>query len=246
MRLTEQQIREFFEVGYFIVPNLFSPEEVRKMQASFENLQKLAATVSSTQLVNGAQFVVDGKRIDRVVWCGGAEPYLLELGADKRLTEPVSQLLGSASMQQLINQAHFKLPGDGVLYEWHQDSEKRRFGTDEWKDVNGKGSFVQTITAVDENGPDNGPLLAWPGTVKWGHVYLDSPNPDTPRIDETKFVPMLMKPGSTLFLHPYTVHGSRSNTSNRPRRVFINGYCSPGANTRIYPGQGAGRILNVK
>jgi len=246
MRLTEQQIRDFFEVGYFIVPNLFSPEEVRKMQASFDRLQKLAASVSSTQLVNGAQFVVEGKRIDRVVWCGGAEPYLLELGADKRLLEPASQLLGSATMQQLINQAHFKLAGDGVQYEWHQDSEKRRYGTDEWQDVNGRGSFVQTITAVDENGMDNGPLLAWPGTVKWGHVYLDSPNPDTPRIDESKLVPMLMKPGSTLFLHPYTIHGSHPNQSNRSRRVFINGYCSPGANKRVYPGEGAGRLLTVK
>ncbi len=245
MRLTDRQVRDFFEVGYLVVPNLFGSAEIQGMQESFDRLQKLAATVGSTQMVKGAQFVVEGSRIDRVVWCGGADSYLLEMGLDPRLTEPSAQLLGSATMDQLINQAHFKLPGDGVQYEWHQDSEKRRYGSDEWTDVNGKGSFVQTITAVDECAPDNGPLLAWPGTVKWGHVYLDSPNPDTPKIDESKFVPVLMKPGTTLFLHPYTVHGSRPNMSQRSRRVFINGYCSPGANRRVYPGEGAGRRITL-
>ena len=245
MRLTEQQVRDFFEIGYFLVPDLFSPFEVRKMRESFDRLQKLAAALSYTQMLQGAQFVVEGPRIDRVVWCGGADPYLLELGGDPRLLSPSAQLLGSEVVEQLINQAHFKLPGDGVQYEWHQDSEKRRYGTDEWTDVNGKGSFIQTLTAVDECAADNGPLLVWPGTVQWGHVYLDSPNPDTPVIDESKLVAVLMKPGSTLFLHPYTVHGSRSNLSQGPRRVFINGYCSPGANRRIYPGEQAGRTLSI-
>lgn len=243
MRLTDRQVRDFFEIGYFLVPSLFSADEVRQMKASFDRLQTLAATVTSTQLLNGSQFVVEGSRIDRVVWCGGAEPYLLELGADKRLVEPAAQLLGSPSMEQLINQAHFKLSGDGVQYEWHQDSEKRRYGTDEWTDVNGKGSFVQTLTAVDECDPENGPLLVWPGTSKWGHVALDKPNDKTPEIDESKLIPMLMKPGSTLFLHPYTIHGSRPNMSNRSRRVFINGYSSPGANRRVYPGAQSGRKL---
>ncbi len=243
--LTKQQIQDFFEVGYFLIPDLFKPDEIAKMQRSFDSLQKMAGTVRSTQLLNGAQFVVEGDRIDRVVWCGGADEHLLNVGADKRLLGPCAELLGSKSMEHIINQAHFKLPGDGVSYQWHQDSEKRRYGTDEWTDVNGKGSFVQTLTAVDECAADNGPLLVWPGTVKWGHVWLDNPNPDTPKIDESKFIPVLMKPGSTLFLHPFVVHGSRANMSTRSRRVFINGYGFPGANHRVYPGAQAGRTLTV-
>jgi hypothetical protein len=54
-----------------------------------------------------------------------------------------------------------------------------------------------------------------------------------------------MKPGTTIFLHPFTIHGSRPNLSNRSRRVFINGYCYPGANHRVYPGAQAGRMLSV-
>ena len=38
---------------------------------------------------------------------------------------------------------------------------------------------------------------------------------------------------------------SFENTSGSYRRVFINGYASPGANHREYPGEGACRRLRV-
>jgi hypothetical protein len=48
-----------------------------------------------------------------------------------------------------------------------------------------------------------------------------------------------------LFFGPYTAHASFENTSDRYRRILINGYAFPGANRRIYPGDGAGRRLTV-
>ena len=99
-------------------------------------------------MIKGAYFVVNDHRINRIVWCGAAEPVLLKYGEDARLTFPSSQLLGSNEMEQLICQAHFKLPADGVGFGWHQDSDHRRYGTDQWTDLNGRGSFVQTLMAV--------------------------------------------------------------------------------------------------
>jgi ectoine hydroxylase-related dioxygenase (phytanoyl-CoA dioxygenase family) len=55
-----------------------------------------------------------------------------------------------------------------------------------------------------------------------------------------------MSAGSVLLFGPYSVHGSQPNTSARPRRTFINGYAYPGANARIYPGEGAGRLLSCE
>ena len=52
-------------------------------------------------------------------------------------------------------------------------------------------------------------------------------------------------PGDTIFFGPYTAHASVENTSDKYRRVLINGYASPGANRRVYPGDGAGRRLNA-
>jgi len=54
-----------------------------------------------------------------------------------------------------------------------------------------------------------------------------------------------MEAGSVLLFGPYSFHCSAPNDSTRPRRMFINGFAYPGANTRIYPGDGAGRLVHA-
>ena len=51
--------------------------------------------------------------------------------------------------------------------------------------------------------------------------------------------------GGVLLFGPYVFHRSRPNRSRRPRRVFINGFAYPGANARVYPGRGAGRLVRL-
>jgi ectoine hydroxylase-related dioxygenase (phytanoyl-CoA dioxygenase family) len=154
-------------------------------------------------------------------------------------------------MDHLLSQAHFKRPRDGVIFGWHQDIRHRDKGNGTWTDVNGKGSFVQTVLVLDEMTPDSGPLLFIPGSSTWGRVDLGDHDYDVPhpsknipvqfRIEDA--VAIAAQPGDTLFFGPYTVHASFENTSNHYRRVLINGYASPGANHRDYPGDGAGRRL---
>ncbi len=75
-------------------------------------------------------------------------------------------------------------------------------------------------------------------------------NPDyrharPPQFHEADAVTILAKLGDTLFFGPYTAHASFENTSDTYRRILINGYAYPGANQRVYPGDGAGRSLSV-
>jgi ectoine hydroxylase-related dioxygenase (phytanoyl-CoA dioxygenase family) len=154
-------------------------------------------------------------------------------------------------MDQLLCQAHFKRPHDGVRFDWHQDIQHRDKGNGTWTDVNGQGSFVQTLIVLDEMTPANGPLLFVPGSSRWGRVDFgdhDYDDRDRQARRPAEFraedaVTILARPGDTLFFGPYTAHASLENTSDRYRRVLINGYASPGANRREYPGAGAGRRL---
>jgi ectoine hydroxylase-related dioxygenase (phytanoyl-CoA dioxygenase family) len=243
LRLTKSQIDEFYDAGYVVVPGVFRDAELREIGAAFDRMRDIAVKLTEPQMVNGAYFVVKDHKINRIVWCGAAEPVLLKYGADARLTGPSSQLLGSNEMDQLICQAHYKLPSDGVNFDWHQDSDHRRYGTDVWTDVNGRGSFVQTLMAVDEMNEENGPLLVVPGSGREGHQFLKEHHSPLDAVFDGRSLPLLMDPGSVLFLGPYTVHGSKPNRSKHARRVFINGYAYPGANRRVYPGEGAGRKL---
>jgi len=246
--LPRADVRHFFEQGYLLVPGVFTPREVAQMRRAFERLEELARRFGQTGLYLGSHFVVDQGgdpprvRIQRIVWCGAAEPLLDTYGEDPRLLGMAACLLGSRAMDHLINQAHFKLPGDEVAFPWHQDSTHRRFGHGEWRDVNGRGSYVQTIVAVDDATPHNGPMKLIPGSGSRGHISVArgedvilSPE------DERKAILATMTAGDVLLIGPYVVHGSDPNRSAAPRRSFINGFAYPGANSRRYPGRGAGR-----
>jgi ectoine hydroxylase-related dioxygenase (phytanoyl-CoA dioxygenase family) len=244
--LTQKQIEDFYEIGFVIIPNLFTKKEIDKIKKSFDRLQEIALTLGTTQVYNGSQFVVEGNRIDRIVWMGGAEPELLKFGEDPRILLPVSQILNSNSMEQLICQGHYKLPGDAVKFDWHQDCQHRGQGTQDWVDVDGRGSYVQTLMAIDECTMDNGPVYYVPNSVKLGYLELEKQSDPTSLFDVKSAVPMLMQPGDVIFFSPYSIHGSNPNNSKGPRRVFINGFAYPGANKRKYPGDGAGRKVKLK
>ena len=256
--LSDDDLKAFFDTGWILRRGLFSAAEVRDMQAAFNRLEAIAAGLSETGPADGAHFVIGNKEgeqvIKRVVWAGAAAPYLLDIGADPRLTVPAASLLGSAQMEQLLCQAHFKRPNDGVIFGWHQDIQHRDKGGDTWRDVNGKGSYVQTLIALDEMTAESGPLKFMPGSGRWGkvdfgdHDYDDpqSPRNIPPEFQEDDAVTLLMQPGDTAFFGPYTAHASFENRSSTYRRVLINGYAYPGANRRVYPGEGSCRPLNVE
>ena len=56
-------------------------------------------------------------------------------------------------------------------------------------------------------------------------------------------IPVIGQPGDVIFFSTCTSHMSKANTSDHYRRGLINGYATPGANHRVYPGAGLGRVL---
>ncbi len=248
-RLTPAQIGAFYRDGYLLVPQVFDETDISLISDAFERLADTASRFTGTTIHRGTQFVVRpaerGVCIDRIVWVGAAEPILSAYGRDDRLLALAARILGTPRMEQLINQAHYKLAGDGVEFPWHQDSVHRRYGTPMWTDVDGRGSFVEMVTAVDPMTADNGPLQLIPGSNAQGHIPVDPVTRKLPpeAVDEARAVTIEMAPGDVLLFGPYTIHGSRPNLSRSPRRAFLNGFSIPGANRRIYPGDGAGRTV---
>ena len=240
---------EFFEQGYLVLPAFYAAADVLEMRLAFSRLEQRARQLPSSQTVEGSLFVINRQhdllRIERIVWCGAAEPALGDLGRTPPLLRAMAQLLEAPVLDQLINQAHIKRPGDRVAFSYHQDSYHRRYGTDLFQDVNGRGSFVQALTAIDPMGPDNGGLWLVPESHRRGHIPTsDGRLPET-SFDQASAVPVVLAPGDTLLLSPFTIHGSDSNRGSQPRRLFINGFCCPDANRREYPGAGTGMRLRV-
>lgn len=256
MKLSQQHIDDFYNVGWITIPELFNPAEIEVMRQCFDDLLARARKLRTTQNADGSYFVLDQDNDDviikRVVWAGGCQPDLLKIGEDPRLLEPALQLLNSDTADHLLSQAHFKRPGDGVRFDWHQDIGHRDRGPGTWQDVNGRGSYIQTALCVDDMTIENGPLMLVKGSAKWGRIdfgqfdYNDEYNYCIPNCFEDDDIVTVTAPaGSVLFFGPYTAHASFENNSNSSRRVFINGYAYPGANHFVYPGDGAGRTLRL-
>jgi ectoine hydroxylase-related dioxygenase (phytanoyl-CoA dioxygenase family) len=233
--------------GFAVVRQLLTPQEIAGISAAFDRLVATARTLAGTADVGSARFVVDANpfRLHRVAWCGGAEAELARLGGDPRFVGLATSALGADPVVQLIQQAHFKLPGDGVAFAWHQDGSNRRYGTDQWHDVDGRGSFVQIALAVDPQGAENGGLCVVPGSHRLGFVADPRTGELPPDVDVSRAIDPRLAPGDALVFGPFLVHGSAPNQSVGPRRLFLQGYALPGANRRIYPGSGIGVIRSV-
>ena len=238
-------LEQLEEQGFAHLPALLSPEEVATLSAGFDRLLARARTLRATTDIDGTRFVVDPDpfRLHRVVWAGGCEPDIAALGGHPRFLEVARQALRSDTVVQLIQQAHFKLPGDGVRFRWHQDGSNRRYGTELFTDVNGRGSFVQVALAVDPMGPGNGGLRVVPDSHRLGFIAEPGTGQLAPEhVDDASAVAPELQPGDALVFGPFLIHGSEPNEGSHARRLFIQGYAMPGANHRKYPGSGTGVI----
>ncbi len=244
MGLTKEQhpqiYLDFLRDGYCVIPNIFNKEELKNISEEMDQLEKTAKKQKNTIQIDGSLFVIENDAIQRVVWCSGNRPKLQTFSRHSVILATVENILCSSEFDQIICQTHFKLPGDNVEFEWHQDSQHRYFGTEYWTDINTQGSFVQTLIAVDEMNLQNGPIEFIKGSHKLGHIDL----PNNPNWEDQcknfEREKLCMNPGDVAFFHPYVIHGSTSNHSPLKRRVLINGFAYPGANRFEYPGCGLG------
>lgn len=260
-RLNKEQLEHYSREGYVIVRKLFSKTEVNNIESAANALKYKALRLAKKHRVQaelklidgGTQFVLDKNQKDyvvkRVVWAGKSKKKLFQYGRSPKILRPVSQILNADTANHLINQLHFKLPQDGVAFPWHMDLQNRMDFDENWKDVNGQGSYVVAITAIDKTTRENGPIYIIPGS----HLLKDL---DFPPFCKTKSlpkvlnaakaaIPLLMESGDTVFMHPRLVHGSWENNSQKERKTFINGFSYPGANYAQYPGEGSGKLITL-
>ena len=246
--LKKTEIDQFHGLGYLRIDGFFYPNEVKAMSDAalrikdkIELLRLVGERKFNGSKVYSKQIVGGEIRIEHVNWCGAMESVLMHYGTEPRLTRLVSSLLENDEADHLINQIHYKNPGDRMEFPFHQDCMNRRYGTEGWKDVNGRGSYVAVVAAIDEMTPYNGPLL-----------FSENPKEYIGEIDKAEqerhrriAKPVLMNPGDIIFIGPYLIHGSFANKSKESRRVLINGFSFPGANLRKFDISGAGQRISL-
>jgi ectoine hydroxylase-related dioxygenase (phytanoyl-CoA dioxygenase family) len=225
--LSQEQIESFQRDGCVFMEEAVSPRQLAAMQAAFaryvEESRKHAEPFGA-QLDGRPRFDIepghspDYPALRRVASPTELDEIFLEALTDSPMIEAVAQLLGP-DLRLHHSKINSKLPRAATTVKWHQDFNF---------DPHSNDDVLTALVFLDEVTPENGPLRTVPGSHK-GPLYSHWQNGRfTGTIAERFFADFEDQAvehggpaGSACLMHARTVHGSRANTSEAARTLFI-------------------------
>ena len=214
-QVTDDQVRQFHEDGFVIVPKLFDREEMRLL---------IDKSKSDAGLQERARGVKD--REDRAaklaLWNHPGDDLYGMFSRCKRIVDPMEKMLGG-EVYHYHSKMILKEPLVGGAWEWHQD-----YGY--WYN---NGCLFPTMAscmiAVDAATRENGCLQVLEGSHHMGRiehgVVAGQTGADLERTNEAmerlELVYCELEPGDAVFFHCNTLHRSAANESPNPRWGLI-------------------------
>jgi hypothetical protein len=219
--LPQDFLDQYHELGFFVVPGLFSPEEVAEMVRECQSI--LAGDYG--ELYQGAFQADPGctseikaeRKITAVVERSLIfRKYLLK----KSLVERVQDILGPDIL--LFRDILMLKPARvGSKMPWHQDSNYWPIAPQE---------LCSVWTALEPATIENGCMRVVPKSHKLKLIKsrtTDGTGPlDDDQVSLDQAIDLPMDLGSSLFFHSRLLHGSEPNRSETSRRAFITSFMS--------------------
>lgn len=237
--LTDEQIRSFYKNGFIGPLTACSEEEMAAIR------DEMVGVMNRESEAFGQKTVRD-RHLD--------SPTIMDLFTRPTLTEPLAQLLGP-DLQIWRSQFFNQEPGAPPI-TWHQAST---YMLEDYKrpilQPEDSSELFQLTTwiALDEANIENGCLHFVPGshdsikTIRVGGktafygAYFEMDY----KVDESKVVPMELKPGQFVIFSERCIHGSPGNKSKDKRRCGIN-FRTITPSTKVYHGQESHYALHLK
>jgi ectoine hydroxylase-related dioxygenase (phytanoyl-CoA dioxygenase family) len=221
-RLTREQVDFYGRHGYVSGVRLLDDAQV---DALLEELARLAdPNHPSHGLFYEFHTNESGDSEDVLFHALGAwriEPGFHDLLWNPAFLAPAAQLVDGA-VRFWHDQLFCKPPRHGGVVAWHQDYSY-------WTRTEPM-EHLTCFIALDDCDEENGCLRYVPGSHRWSLLPITGLAGDMDAIrtvltpeqqEQFQPVPAILKRGEASFHHPLTVHGSRENRSDRPRRAAV-------------------------
>lgn len=249
--LNEDQVRQYWEQGYLLVPALFAQPELDALNARFlafaEGLCDPAPMMKLMRDVMVAKGAVTPATpvhgINKLMNFEDDVP-LYQYVLHQDLLSCVRSLLG-ADLYSLSTNVFNKPPGVDGRHPFHQDLRYFR--------IRPADKIVGVWTAMLPATRRSGCLAVIPGSHKG--PLLEHGNPDwkfvnagffaADSVDPSERLHVEMQPGDTLLFHPLLIHGSGHNQSDQFRRAISAHYAAADAESETrdwHQGKQARRI----
>ena len=211
MQLTPKQLKEFDELGYLVLPNCFSEEEIEVLRSEAEAIYATDREEVWREKSGAPRTAFAAHTYNEAFGLLGRHP---------RLIKPLEQFFGEpVYMHQFKINA--KAPFDGELWQWHQD-----YGTWARDDGMPQARAMNIAVFLDEVMPINGPLMFIPGSHKLGVLDAEHDTSTTSyplwTINHATIAKLVERggivapkgpAGSMILFHGCLVHASSSNLS---------------------------------
>ncbi|UVI30639.1 phytanoyl-CoA dioxygenase family protein [Paenibacillus spongiae] len=197
--LTDEMVEEFYREGYFYAPGFITPETVEAINEE----QEAFANGSGGGEWRSNPFTHYDKH-------GLQYPATARMLRDPKVVGVLEGVLGDAV--RLWMGMYAVVPPRGKGLEWHQDNQYTHI----------LGHMLNGFIALDAITQENAGLWIAPRSHRLGR----QPNLDEGGAHRRAAVPengmpcKPMKPGDAVFFHRETLHHSKGNHTDKPRRAF--------------------------
>ena len=219
MRLNETQLKEIDELGYIILPNCFSSEEVINIRKEMKTVFDEKTEANIIEKSSGAVRTAMGLHLRNKLFN--------DLTRHPNFFEPASQIRGNNLYIQQTK-INVKAAFTGEVWQWHYD-----FATHSGEDGVAKPLALNLHVFIDDVTEFNGPLFFIPKSHKYGPApsKLDTVTTNYPLwivnqqtvkdlVKENGIISARGKAGTALIFVDNLVHGSAQNMSPMDRAIF--------------------------
>lgn len=218
--LSRSQIGFYNDQGYLVVENRVPADIMEAIRSEIARFTEMARgmTASDERIDLEDSHTPDAPRVRRVKLPHTQSRVIDELMRSSHILAPVRDLIGPDVRLQ-TTKLNMKSAGYGAAVEWHQDWAFYPYTND---DVLAVGLII------DDMGPENGPLMVFPGTHKLGvydhhhdGFFAGAMDLEACGLDMKDAVPLMGPAGSISIHHARIVHGSALNRSSKDRRIIF-------------------------
>ena len=210
MQFTPEQVKQFREEGYVVVPNFWTEREIAAMRAELQSLKDQGFLRNVATEGDG---VTHSKVKMNLQMCpmSPRSTFFRAMPYAERVAPAVAQLIGDPVALHL-DQVFIKPGRQGAGTNWHQDNAYFKIadpltGTAMW-------------TAVHDATIENGTIRVVPGSFR--EEYEHSRDPDSDHHircypDESRAFDVEMKAGGAVFFAYGTAHATGANNTDTER-----------------------------
>ncbi|MEO1160556.1 MAG: phytanoyl-CoA dioxygenase family protein, partial [Pseudomonadota bacterium] len=218
--LNEAQVQFYRDNGYLMLESRIPEAEIDKCIAEIEKFRAEASHLraSNDRLDLEDTHTPDNPRLRRIKLPHTISDVFANLMRSDHVLAPVRDLIGK-NLRLHTSKLNMKSAEYGAAVEWHQD----------WAFYPHTNDDVLAVGIVlNDVGPDNGPLMVFPGTHKgevFDHhsngVFAGAMDLGKSGLDLKDAVKLTGPRGSMSIHHARTVHGSDLNRSDRDRMLLL-------------------------